>query len=84
MGKELEDWETAFGHVRRATIECEEQDEIEMFAALEAAFTKAWMDVRPNCFDSNAPIFAIGQPCQCNASIVKTRQAKVFLRRARK
>ncbi len=71
IGKELEDledWEAAFaafdrgGRARRATIEYEEQDEIDMYAALEATFTNAWMDATPDGFDSDAPIFVVGQP----------------------
>ena len=71
IGKELEDledWDAAFeafsngARAKRDTIVLDEQSEIDMYQAFEETFTQAWMDSTPDGFDSDAPIFVVGQP----------------------
>ena len=71
IGKELEDleeWDAAFeaftngARAKRETIQLDEQAEIDMYKAFEETFTQEWMDSTPDGFDSDAPIFVVGQP----------------------
>jgi len=71
IGKELEDleeWDAAFeafsngARAKRNTIHMDEQAEIDMYKAFEETFTREWMNSTPDGFDSNAPIFVVGQP----------------------
>ena len=71
IGKELEDleeWDGAFeafsngARAKRDTIVLDEQAEIDMYKTFEETFTQEWMDSTPDGFDSNAPVFVVGQP----------------------
>jgi hypothetical protein len=70
LGKELEDlqaWEEAFeafargAAARRKDIEFDEQAEIDMFDTLRNSYNAEWLAGKTG-FDSNAPIFIVGQP----------------------
>jgi tetratricopeptide (TPR) repeat protein len=71
LGKELEDleeWDKAFdafaagAKARRATIEFDEQAEIEMFRAFGDTFTSEWFESKEQGHGDPSPIFVIGQP----------------------
>ena len=71
MGKELEDledWDAAFdafakgASARRSTIDFDEQSEIRMYEAFENVYTNEWFDATPDGYDSDAPVFVVGQP----------------------
>ncbi|MEJ2257344.1 MAG: sulfotransferase [Woeseiaceae bacterium] len=71
IGKECEDlgdWAGAFeawsagAAARRARIEWHEEDDVELFATLQATFTREWLTERQgDCFDAG-PIFIVGEP----------------------
>ncbi|GAB5413474.1 MAG: tetratricopeptide repeat-containing sulfotransferase family protein [Congregibacter sp.] len=71
LGKELEDlqdWEGAFtafargAAARRQTLNFDEQEEVALYAAFEASFTRDWLDAGPEGHDDASPIFVVGQP----------------------
>jgi tetratricopeptide (TPR) repeat protein len=71
IGKELEDledWDAAFdafsrgAQARRSTIDFDEQAEIRMYEAFERVYTKDWFAATADGFESDAPIFVVGQP----------------------
>jgi len=71
LGKEYEDmemWPEAFqayqsgGRVRRAQVNYSEADEIETFKAFEETFTQEWLANAGDGYDTQSPIFIIGQP----------------------
>lgn len=71
LGKELEDleaWDEAFAafargaKARRATIEFDEQAEVEMFRAFGETFTAEWFARDGSAHDDPSPIFVVGQP----------------------
>jgi tetratricopeptide (TPR) repeat protein len=71
MGKELEDledWEAAFdafdrgAAARRSTLDFDEQAEIRMYEAFSRIYTGEWFEATPEGFESDAPIFVVGQP----------------------
>ena len=71
IGKELEDlenWDGAFdafdrgARARRSTLDFDEQAEVLMYEAFERIYTRAWFDATPDGFESEAPIFVVGQP----------------------
>jgi tetratricopeptide (TPR) repeat protein len=71
LGKELEDleeWDKAFdafasgARSRRATIEFDEQSEIEMYEAFGEVFTPEWLEDAAGGHDDASPIFVVGQP----------------------
>ena len=71
IGKELEDledWEAAFdafdrgAAARRSTLDFDEQAEIRMYEAFERLYTEEWFEATPDGFESDAPIFVVGQP----------------------
>lgn len=71
LGKELEDLEewgpafTAFergAEARRSTVDYDETGEEKTYAAFERLFTRAWMESPGQGYDSDAPIFVVGQP----------------------
>jgi Flp pilus assembly protein TadD len=71
IGKELEDlqeWDQAFeafssgARARRQTVEFDEAAECEMFQYCEETFTSQWLQSDSEGFDTEAPIFVLGQP----------------------
>lgn len=71
VGKEFEDlqqWDSAFdafrdgAKARRQTVEFGEAAEIEMFEFLETGFSPEWLENSAPGFESDAPIFVLGQP----------------------
>jgi tetratricopeptide (TPR) repeat protein len=71
IGKELEDledWEDAFdafdrgARARRSTLEFDEQAEVLMYDAFDRIYTVEWFEATPDGFESEAPIFVVGQP----------------------
>lgn len=71
IGKELEDleqWDEAFeafsraAAARRQTVEYDEESEIEFFEFLEESFTRDWVNDGSTGFDTQSPIFVLGQP----------------------
>jgi tetratricopeptide (TPR) repeat protein len=71
VGKELEDleeWDAAFdafskgARAKRSTTQYDEQAEIETYDAFDETFTRDWWDATSDGFDSDAPIFVVGQP----------------------
>ena len=71
IGKELEDledWDGAFAAwsrgaaAKRRRVDWDEDHDIELFATLDATFTRDWLqEQRGECFDAG-PVFIIGQP----------------------
>jgi tetratricopeptide (TPR) repeat protein len=71
IAKELEDlqeWDKAFAAIdkgakaRRQTVEFDEASEIAMFDFLHKHYTSEWLDGRAEGYNSDAPIFVLGQP----------------------
>lgn len=71
IGKEredLEEWDAAFdayakgAKARRAAVSFDEPAEIAMFEALEATFTKEWLESAGEGDTDSSPIFIVGQP----------------------
>ena len=66
--EDLEDWDATFGYyragaaARRRLVAYDEEAEVELFAEMEALFTKEWLQQRRSECTSNVPVFIIGQP----------------------
>ncbi|MBT8079965.1 MAG: sulfotransferase [Gammaproteobacteria bacterium] len=70
-GKELEDleeWEDAFdafdhgAKARRATLDYFEEQEDDMYVALQRTYTREWLSSAGDGASGEAPIFVVGQP----------------------
>ena len=71
IGKEYEDlqqWDEAFdafangAEARRATVEYDEDAEMEMFERLERLYTAEWLTRNAGGYETDAPVFVLGQP----------------------
>ena len=66
--EDLQEWDDAFdafshgAKARRQTVEYDEQAEMDLFDSLAEMYTGDWLDDGSKGFDSQAPIFVLGQP----------------------
>ena len=66
--EDLEDWPAAFkafsqgARARRQLVKFDEENEIQMFEALDQAFNEDWLQARQAGCDDPSPIFIVGQP----------------------